>query len=98
LKKRLNLARTKLPRRQADVMNHQDRDLTQRPLIKVGRRAVSDTITPATGGVQLHTKLLDRSLHSSAVPPRGQEPKPAETPLYAQTQKRRLGFDLAAFL
>src|SRR5690606_23346824 len=57
LKKLLHLARTELPGRQADVMDHQQRNLSLRPLIEVRGRTVPDAIAPATGRVQLHNKL-----------------------------------------
>src|SRR3989338_3065395 len=59
LKKRLHLARAKLPRRQADVMDHQQRNFAQRSLIEVRRWAALDAIAPATGRVQLHKDSLN---------------------------------------
>src|SRR5690606_29497773 len=47
LEKFLNPARAELPRRQADVVHHQQGHLAKRTRVEIGRRAMANALEPA---------------------------------------------------
>nr|GFD51046.1 hypothetical protein [Tanacetum cinerariifolium] len=68
LKEFLHLARLELSRRQADVVNHQQRDLGFGASIEVGRRAMVRAMAPTRGRVQLHGGSLERESTAASMP------------------------------